>query len=247
MQLDKDEFIFGLPIDTEYGLIRFLKYIELTKYKIDTYLLNQNVLHIYYMYRKDAGEDVEKLKLVESLKETKLYALVYGIPQFKQAYINILTLVFDLNNHSEEIMTAIIEEILTNEEKFDYYRKLIQDMNLFKEDDVSPDATTQMYIELTRQAKNENGQPNSILNIVTSLVVGARFNFEEIASMTVMQVTAAYYKLNQFKNYETTTLFATVSKDVKIESWAEIPELFKSESLTIDGKDFGRKYGSLTK
>lgn len=247
MQIDRDEFIFGLPIDTEYGKIRFLKYIEFTKYKVETYLFNQNVLHIYYMYRKDAEGDKEKIELIEPLKEAKLFELVYGLPQFKQAYVTLLGLVLDMNGFDSETLNQIVEEILNNEEKFNYYRKLIQDMNLLKEVDVSADETTQKYIEMARQAKDENGQPNSILNIIASLAVATSHRFEELANMTVMQVTAMYYKLNQFKNYETSTLFATVSNDVKVESWSEIPDLFKPESLTIDGKDFSKKYGGLTK
>lgn len=247
MQLDKDEFIYGLPIQTEHGLVRFLQYIEFTKYKIEAYLFNQNVLHIYHMYEKDMDSDVDKIELVNSIKESTLREIVVTLPQFRHAYLTIFSLIFDTNNYSEDELMGVIEDIMFDEDKFTYYRTLIQDMNMLIEDKVSEDKTTQYYIELARKAKSENGQSNSILNIVTSLVLSSSYTFEQIAYLTVIQVNALFFKLNQFKNFEMTTLFATVSNDVKVESWAEVPDLFKKESLTIDGKEFNKKYGGLTK
>lgn len=244
MMLDRDEYIFGLPLDTEYGKIRFLKYIEFTKHKVETYLFNQNVLHIYHMYKKE--NDPKKIQIAESIKDKKLNEIVCMMPELAQSYITIFSLVLDTNDYSTKDLEDIITEILLDENKFNKYRKLVQEMNLLTEDEVSEHDITQMYIELARKAKSENGKPNSILNIVTSLVLSSSHTFEEIAYMTVIQVNALFFKLSQFKNYDTNVLFATVSGNTKFESWAEIPDLFKSESLTISGKEFSSKYGGVT-
>jgi hypothetical protein len=63
--------------------------------------------------------------------------------------------------------------------------------------------------------------------------------------MTVLQLYSVFYRLGAFKNYETTTLFATVSGDVKIESWSKKIDMYERETSRIKKQDFDKKYGSL--
>lgn len=55
--------------------------------------------------------------------------------------------------------------------------------------------------------------------------------------MTLYKFYKYFDRLSQFKNYDTTTLFATVSTDVKIEPWFKSFEEKKNEMQTISEKE----------
>lgn len=244
MNIDKELFIFGEPIETEVGLIRFLTYKEYLMNMGYLNLISMNVLHFYHQFRKMVDQkDTEALNELEDLKDTKLLSLVLSIREVTEAYMKVLRLVLDMND--PEVVEDSLEKIFDDEDLFMRIRKLVLTTNMLSEDEVSPNPEIQRGIDMSRKLKSESGDRQTSTDIISSVVAGTSTTFEEVCKMTVLQLYSIYYRIGAMKNYDTSTLFATVSSDVKIESWSKSIDLFKTETSTINKKEFDKKYGDL--
>lgn len=246
MNIDKELFIFGEPVETEVGLVRFLTYKEYLMNMSLLNLISMNVLHFYHQFRKMIdSKDKEALDELEELKNTKLLSLVLSIREVVDAYMTVFSMVLDLNE--PEIIESNLEKVFDDEDLFMKFRELVLDTNMLIEDEVSPNPEIQKGIEISRKLKSESGDRQTSTDIITSVVAGTSTTFEEVCKMTALQLYAVYYRIGAIKSYDTSTLFATVSSDVKIESWSKSIDLFKKETSTIDKKQFDKKYGGLFK
>lgn len=253
MTYDKDEFIFGLPIETEFGKVRFLTYLEYLRNLEALSYMNQNVLHIYYQYKsyydKVFMPQEEKdliLNSLEELKTKKLFELVVDNDNYRESYEIIFKLAFSENNFTEENYKVLFEHLFSDEESFMRIRKLVLEMQVMTEIEVSPNPEIQKGIERSRRVKQANQkQGTTYSDIVSSIVVGTGIHPKEIADMSVLLVYSIYYRIGQFQNYNTSTLFATVAEKVQIDSWNKHIDLFEEESNVIDKKDFENKFGSM--
>lgn len=250
MNLDKDiqrfrsSYIYGNPIETANGKVRFLSYEEYSTNIEYLSLMNMNVLHIYYQFRKNFNEnDKESIDELEKIKSAKLFDIAKEIGTFSDAYTNIFKMVFC--DESDENVFNFIENIFDNEELFMYYRGLILDMQVLAEEEVSPHPMIQEGIEMSRKVKSVSNDSQTPSDIITSLVAGTSNSFKEVLSMTVFQVYSLFYRLGAMKSYDTETLFATVSSEIKISSWSKNIDLFKREEseTSMRRSDFFNKVG----
>ena len=240
---DTDDFIFGDPIETRHGKVRFLKYREFSKFKFQLHFINQNVLHLYYMYLEMAKTPEEK-KQLEEIKNMSLFDIVRSSQDLISSYVLVLQAVLDINGYSDPFVEDIITEILTNEDQFYEYRKLIQDMNLLFEEKVSPNEEIQKFFNKAKALKNKKGEKgNGVTSIATALAIQNGWTFDYIGDMTILQVHASYQKLSHFKNFEITSLFATVSK-TDIEYWHQPIDLAEKET-GIKESEFSSKFGGM--
>lgn len=241
---DKNLFIFGEDIQTEYGVLRFLTYREYLQNSMELQLVAQNTLHIYYHYKNQLKESRASKDEVEALKELKdvnLYEIVLSTKQLLNAYLKIFQLVFDKNEE------APYEQVFSKPDIFHFVRKLVMDMNVLTEEKVSPNEEIQSAIERSKRVKKNNSEEQSFVDIVTSIVASTSNTFEDVCNMNVFQVYAIYARVGAIYNYQTTTLFATVAEKVNIESWNKHIDLFKVEDDSISREEFGNKFGSLLK
>ena len=242
LDYDKNLFIFGEKIETQFGIIRFLTYREYLTHLPEISIISQNTLHIYYSFKKQLESvkaDKESMEALEELKEAELLEIVLSTQQLLNAYLKIFQLVFDGN---EEIQ---YEKIFENSENFNFVRTLFMDMNVVVEDKVSPNEEIQRAIERSRRLKQQSSQEQSFVDIVTSIVASTSNSFEDVCSMNVFQVYAIYARVGAIYNYQTSTLFATVAEKVNIESWNKHIDLFKTEDDVISKNDFDKKFGGL--
>ena len=239
---EKDLYIFGEPIKTLVGEVRFLTYKEYLVNIASLNLITQNVLHLYYQYKKQIDEKDEKaLELLESLKQLTLFELIQSEPSLYEIYQKIFTLLIspkpDIDNPAEII--------LSDENLFMQYRQLIMEMNLLSEEMVSPNPEIQRGLEMSRNYKQQASGQTSFTDIVSSIVAGTTNSFKDVCEMTVYQVYATYYRMGAIFDYQTSTLFATVSEKVKIESWSKHLNLYERDSHVIEKDDFDKKFGSM--
>lgn len=240
IEMEREFYIFGEPIETDLGSIRFLTYKEYLLNIRDLSLMSMNVLHIYYQYRKMFdGKDEEALSLIEQIKDENLYNIVLQTEDFRNAYLRIFSMVFE----EEESLIKVFE----NEENFMFYRKLVLDMQVTTEDEVSPNPEIQKGIEISKKVKQQNAEKQTFTDIISSIVAGTGNSFKDVCDMTVYQIYAVFYRLAAIKSYDAETLFATVSEDVKISSWSRNIDLFTSEKSYEDKKTIDKKFGNLLK
>lgn len=242
--LDRDLFILGEPIETHFGSVRFLTYMEFIKYFVELNLISMNVLHLYHQYKKQSEvfppeERADFLKAVEEVKVLSLQEFVTTDDRLVNAYATILNLVLDEESQHR------IEEIINDAESFMGMRQLIMNMNFLTEDPVSDNPEIQEYYEDRKKMKQKNAGKQSPADIITSIVAGTSNSFDDVKKMTVIQVYSIYYRIAAFKEFDTQTLFATVSSDVKIESWSKNIDLFEKEELGIGYAAFNKQYGGL--
>ncbi len=241
---DKNLFIFGESVETEFGEVRFLTYREFLQNSTDLQLIAQNTLHIYYHYKnqmKAVGASASEMEQLKEIKDIDLFEIVLGTQQILNAYLKIFQLVFDRNEK------APFEQIFSSSENFHFIRKLIMDMSVLTEDKVSPNEEIQSAIERSKRVKKNNSEEQSFVDIVTSIVASTSNSFEDVCNMNVFQVFAIYARVGAIYNYQATTLFATVAEKVKIESWNKHIDLFKVEDDSLSRDEFSKKFGSLLK
>jgi len=244
----RDFYIFGEPIDTKFGKIRFLTYKEYLLNLSELSLISQNVLHLYYMYRKQFEKEKNSKELIEELNQYKkknLYEIVLGTDYILEAYLKILLLVLDTNEYSDEEFKIVIDAIFSTEEDFMYIRNMIMDMQVLTEDDVSPNEEIQKAIERSRRVKQHSSDKQSFVDIVTSITASTNNSFEDVCNMTVFQVYATYARISAIFNYNTTTLFATVAEKVSIEAWNKHINLFEKKTDTLTQEEFKSQFGGL--
>lgn len=242
LDYDKNLFIFGEPIDTRFGTIRFLTYREYLSNMSELSLITQNTLHIYYYYKKQIDKnDTETLNALKQMKDADLLEIVLSTKQMFNAYSKIFKLVFDGNKG------MVADRLFSSVEVFDFIRKLVMDMNVLTEEKVSPNEEIQNAIERSRRVKQQNSEEQSFVDIVTSIVASTNNSFEDVCNMNVFQVYATYARIGAIFNYQTSTLFATVAEKVSIESWNKHIDLFSTEDDAISRKEFESKFGSLLK
>lgn len=243
MSMDEREFfIFGEPVETELGKVRFLTYKEYLLHLSELSLITLNVLHLYYRYMKQIDKnDKDALEALERFKELSLHEIVVNDPSFVNNYAKMFEMVIEPSPHFQG---NVFEQIFKDKNLFMYYRDLIMSMNLLSEEEVSPNPEIQKFIEM-KQNVHKPKEESSFTDIVSSIVAGTSNTFKDVCNMTVFQVYAVYYRMGAIFDYNTSTLFATVSEKVKIESWGRHLDLFNKDDGTIKKDKFDKKFGSM--
>ncbi|HLG28300.1 MAG TPA: hypothetical protein VI423_10985 [Paenisporosarcina sp.] len=242
--MDREFYITGTPIQTKFGSIRFLTYLEYLNHMSELNTIRLNVFHLYYQYKKQFNliefEPNEKKEILESLEEMKnqsLHSIVMSNSSSVDAYFKILKLVID----SEDSL----EKIFDDAEIFMQIREIVMDMNFIHEEEVSPNEEIQGYIEKSKEMKQRGAGNQSFSDIVSSVVVGSGLDYSTVFNMTVLQLYATYYRIAAVKDFEISTLFATVSDKQKIESWHKHINLFENEKEGMSMEQFNTQFGSL--
>ena len=241
-ELDRDFFIFGKPIKTDLCEVRFLSYFEYLQCLEEFAYIKLNVLHFYYQYKNYYDEIPNKVdevdKMLQEMKNSSLFEIIEQREDIKEHYLRIFKLV--INSESA------VNTIMSTEYLFMNYRKLILDMCLVQEDEVSPNEEIQKGIEISRKVNQQKGENHTFVDIVTSIVVSTNISFEQIADMNVFQVNALYTRIGAIMNYQTSTLFATAFPEQNIEAWDKHIDLFENRgSGKIKRSEFDQKFGKL--
>lgn len=232
--------MFGRNIFTSAGYLAPIKVEEYDDYSASLSMMAMDKTYIVYSYLT-LPKSPEVNDIINHLVDMNLYEIVQGIPDFRNAYEDVYQKVFldkkDVKNIAYE--------------NFDEVRKTILEMNCLSEESamINLDRNARSYLDTRVQkaverskrvkANDSNSEDSPELeDIVSSVVVGAGFSFEEISNWTMYQLYSSFNRLAQFKTYESSTLFATVASDVNIESWSKKLNLFAKDSHSIkDGTD----------
>lgn len=119
---------------------------------------------------------------------------------------------------------------------FPRLRKLILDMHCINEDKVVDNDELQEFHDISKSLKQQDSQ-SDLKDIVSCVAAFNGYTYEEISEMTMYQLYLSFYRMAEVMNYNTTTLFATVSPDVKVSDWSSHINLYKEESYHLSTKD----------
>jgi hypothetical protein len=230
----KDFYILGLPIETELGLVRFLKVKEYPDYFSDLQIISINKNNLIYKY-KQINKNGELTELINELEKITLFEAILSIPELSNAYTRVFSLVFD-----DEDKVKLI-----NNDNFDYFRKLILNMNCTKEEIINPNPEIQKAIERSRRVKSMESEPVEFSDIVTSVVGYNGLSYSDINEFTIYQLYMTYHRIGHFKNYDTTTLFKTAFDNVDIGNWSKHIDLFEDEKHFVTQDQFKKTTGKV--
>ena len=230
-------YILGLPIETEIGLVDFIKVKEYPDYYQDLYLFSMSKEELIYRL-SEVNKNGSLNELIELIKPLSLFQISTMLPDLANAYYKVFTRVFN----SEDSLSKI------NESNFDYYRKLIMRMNVLKEEKINPNPEIQRAIERSKRLKVAEGDRITFADIVSSVVGYNGLSYKDINEFTLYQLYMTYYRIANIKNYDTSTLFATVSAEkINIESWSKHINLFEEEQHAFTVEQFDKKVKSVFK
>ena len=234
----KEFYILGLPIDTDIGQCEFIKVKEYPDYFADLQIMSLNKLHIIYKYH-EINKNHEFDDVIKELKRLTLFEIVTSIPEIQMAYYRVFLKVFD----NEEALYKI------NNQNFDYYRKLIMDMNCVKEEVINPNPEIQRFIEKSKRVKQQDSEPLTFADIVSSVVGYNGLSYQDINEMTVYQLYMTFHRIAQIKGYDTAVLFKTVQEkfkeNIKVENWCKHINLLEEEKHAIEYNTFKQTTGSI--
>lgn len=250
--LTQSQLTFKKPVDTPFGKLRFLTFDEYMDFQDDLTWIAQNVLHLYYMFLKTIPEhDKESRKKFKEFKEHSLREIVLTHEAILYSYQQVLLLMLDENDFSNDpqSLNNILVDIFSHDETFLLIREYIMKMNLLKEDKVSPNAKIQQLLERDREVNNRiNINKTPTLSDIAFSVSGLTpHSIEEVRQMSPIQVHSLYARISADKDYERNVLFATVSNEVEIESWAKKIDLFEVKDTAISKSAFDQKNAGMFK
>lgn len=227
-------YILGLPIETERGDCHFIKVMDYPKFILDLETMVLTKAHIINRLSKfNADHSLDEV--IKVFNQQPLYEIIIHVPEMAHSYQNVFKHVFQ----NEEVFSSITVD------EFDSYRQLILKMNCMKEEKINPNPEIQMWIEKSKRAKQQEGGTLTFSDIVTSVVGFNGLSYRDINEMTIFQLYMTFYRINQIKGYDTSTLFATVAEKVKVESWCKHIDLFEEESHGISREEFEKKSQSI--
>lgn len=231
----KEFYITGLPIKTEIGDCEFLKVKDYPTYLLDIQTIALGKSRIINMFN-ELNKDGSLSNLINKLNTYNLFEIVEVIPDIYNSYNSIFMRVFG----SEDIVKNI------NSENFDSIRNLILDMNCIKVEEINPNQEIQRAIERSKRVKNREGENLTFEDMSSSIVAFSGKSYSDLNEMTIYQFYMTYFRIAQIKNYDTSTLFATVSSEkINIESWSKHIDLFAEEKHSISHDEFKKTTGSV--
>lgn len=232
--IDTTLFITGEPIDTAIGECRFLTVSEYVKVSNDLNAMAMTKYHIASLLYEDRHQPEVK-EFLRFAEHASLFDIVAQIPDIAQSYSKIFRMCF-----SEDSVKLI------NQGTFAKIRSLILKMNCIKEEQVNPNPEIQRALERSRRVKALEGGDIKFDDIVSSVAMGSGIPYREINNFTIYQLYMSFHRLGHFKNYDTSTLFATVAPPKgKIDSWSKHIDLFEEERHAVSREEFAKSTGSI--
>lgn len=232
MQDIKEFYILGLPIETPIGNCSFVKVKEYPELFTQLNVISITKDQIIQSY---GNTDVDK-QVVELLKTMSLYEIILTSEELRDVYVKLFAKLFD----DEKAFFQI-----TND-SFEYYRRLILDMNCIKEEKINPNPEIQKWIEKSKKFKQQQSGGLSFADIITSVAMFSGMTFEQVNELTLYQLYGSFQRIAFFKNYDTATLFSTVSVEkIDIESWCKHIDMFTEEQHGISKEQFLQFSGQL--
>lgn len=246
MEINKDYFIIGLPIETEFGSIRFLTFQEQIEHQNALALISFNVLHFYYQFKKmDKKDNPMYTEAVEKIKESELIEVVFAQEEILHAYTTIIDLVFSTSENKKVNIESIAKKIFESNDSFLRFRKIVLDMNLITEKKVSPNPEIQKRYEQSERVNSRNSDGIGYADMLTSIFVVTGVDYEKLAKMTVFQIKATFSRLAQIKTHEYTTRMFEFLEKKEIVPWESHIDLFKEEETGIDRDKFVKQFNEM--
>lgn len=212
----RELYILCEPIDTRVGKLHFLKvkdYPKLLKYSSYLMLDKQDIINAIKSFDEDLADYLSDLSMIEIIRVLKNTGIYEGFRQlFKLCF-------------KKDVL-----DLIEDNKEFEYYRELIKKINCVNFEKPNPNPEIERFNRFKRFLQAKKGESISFEAIYTSVWVGVK---QRPKDMYIYEMYALFNRIAQFKQYDATTLFATISSEVKIEPWYKHIDILKKDEKGI--------------
>lgn len=238
----REFYIYGKPIPTKIGNLHFITVEEYYDFITKGYLtvLTMETSQLTKFLRQFAQQDKGIKGFIEFLLNTDTFttlqiveAYIQNEPDYQNSYVNLFGLVDYYNKTKEMFEFCFKEDVfgrIESAEEFEQYKELIREINCISYEKPNPNPEIEKYNQMKRLMQQQKGEQVTFESMYTS--VGLALG-RDPDSMTLYKFYRYFERIAQFKNYDTSTLFATVAEKVKIEPWYKHIEKEEDAPLTI--------------
>lgn len=215
MQLDgiKEYFVQMKNFETEIGTLHFItveEYLDFimsygTFVQLDKIDLISNLNDLYQDF-----PELELLLYHAKKEETELFDIIMLSKSFNMGLYEGYRQMFEHLFHED------VFHLITTSEEFEYYMDLIKETNSFNNEKPNPNPEIERRNKLRRFLEQSKGNDITFEAMYTSVWLAIKQDPNEL---TWLLFEKLFQRFGQFKNFDTTTLFATVSAESKIEPW----------------------------
>lgn len=205
----KELWILENPIETKIGNLRFIKVKEYEKLLMFSSILQvdkQKAIQFIKNNYKDIPEidqvveSLNVLPFIQIIKEVKWLGLYEG-------YIGLFNFCFEDKGTFDLIQT---------DEELEFYVNLIKEMNCIEFEKVSNNPELAYYDKLARIARERKGEVITFKSMVTNVGL----HKDNVLDISIYSLHEYFNAIATNKNYDTATLFQTVSTEqLQITPW----------------------------
>lgn len=182
--------------------------------------------------------DIQKDKIVmeakkdnpdyaDILNEMELIQIIKHDPKFREMFNGFFMFFFkdeftevEVEGNDGKVKTIMKPNDFMSDIKSDVelesYLDLFKEMNCIKVEKENPNPEIEKFNKLRRKIQEAKGEGITYEAMYTSVWLEVN---KEPKDLTLYQFYKLFDRISQFKQYDTSTLMATVSKDAKIEPW----------------------------
>jgi hypothetical protein len=205
-----------------------------------------NPIVIYPIKLKDYDRFEECSKLLYLSKQhfeaENIPLLVLLFASYKQLQMTIeeiiesFTTLFSLVTHKEvQFMSSenyegfIIDNAnIISTHNYETIREIIMKQNLMFEQKIYKNPIIQEWANKVIMARQKKNAKITLEDMITTVKNNNGLTYEQIMNQSIYQLHADFYRIGQIKQWEQSSLFATVMEKVEIQSFAASIDIFKN-------------------
>lgn len=249
MDILKEFYIYGRPIETRIGKLHFITVGEYYDFILEGHFshLTLDKRDLIKRINEMVNNSSDVKPITDAIGNITLFdfVMIMGSKEIKteseDSYIKLLKLDKLYDGFRELFKFCFKEDVffkISTSEEFEFYRDLIVEINCIPYEKPNPNPEIERYNQMKRLMQKNKGESINFESMYTSvgLAIG-----KDPDDMTLYKFNKYFNRLAQFKNYDTSTLFATVSKDAKIEPWYKVIEDKEETQQTISEEELRNK------
>ena len=221
----RDLYIQGDYIDTPLGKCYFIKveeYPDMIYYRKFFEIQKDKIVLEAKEDNPDYADILNEMELVQIIKHDTKFRDMFNdffMFFFKDGYTEVKdkkgNVVKDKNGNPIKKPNDFMSQIKSDDE-LESVLDLFKEMNCIRIEKENPNPEIEKFNKLRRKMQEMKGEGITYEAMYTSVWLEVN---KEPNDLTLYQFYKLFDRISQFKQYDTSTLMATVSKDAKIEPW----------------------------
>lgn len=158
-----------------------------------------------------------------------------GMPEYEGSFLSALNKQYvELIKFCTKCNNDIVFELIETDDEFQEYISLIREMNGIPYEATSPNPEVERRNKLARKLESLRNENIDFESMFTSVCIGLKKLPSEVNEISLYAFYKLFGRVGQFKNYDTSILFATVSAEAKIDPWYKSDVTSKKESYITE-------------